>query len=332
MLQRIAYGALLITFVFGLVVFDARLAHDAPPPTTVIGALFGHGSLIPLALAAIAVFACLELCILLRRAGQRPHVAWATFCCAALVLAPWLSAAGVFGRGPATVDGLYLQLLLLAGGFIGAGIAQFRTDHIESAASDLAATWLVITYAGFLPSFLTLLRCATNMPGHLGAWVILTFVLVCKISDIGAYFTGSAIGRTRLAPRISPKKSVEGALGGVFASCWLAVLFCWLSRSTQTGEDPSSIVTASGRLVALAQELTIGFHKLSYAQAIIFGAVMSVGGQLGDLIESILKRSAGSKDSASIVPGFGGILDMVDSPIAVAPAAWFLLTQLWAVA
>jgi phosphatidate cytidylyltransferase len=81
----------------------------------------------------------------------------------------------------------------------------------------------------------------------------------------------------------------------------------------------------------LAYNMTIMYLHMNVTQAIVFGAVMAVVGQMGDLVESIFKRSAGAKDSARILPGFGGILDMIDSPVAIAPVAWFLLTRVWCV-
>lgn len=134
---------------------------------------------------------------------------------------------------------------------------------------------------------------------RVGPWLLLATIFTCKLNDIGGYLVGSLVGRIRLAPAISPKKSVEGALAGfalgVLGSCAAFAWFC-----------PTAGV------------LTMG-------QAVIFGVVVSVASQAGDLCESLIKRAAGVKDSGAVIPAFGGILDLVDSFILAAPAGYTLL-------
>lgn len=122
------------------------------------------------------------------------------------------------------------------------------------------------------------------------------FLATVKSCDIGAYFIGSAWGKRPLAPEVSPKKTWEGTLGGVGVSAVVAVLFALFSGI------------------------------MSVKAAVGFGVIVAVAGQLGDLFESMLKRDAMLKDSASLVPEFGGVLDILDSPLAAAPLAWVLLT------
>jgi phosphatidate cytidylyltransferase len=118
---------------------------------------------------------------------------------------------------------------------------------------------------------------------------------VAKGSDIAAYYVGTRLGRHRLAPRVSPKKSVEGALGALGASLLIAV--------------------AAVRL----------FHlPLSPVQALLFGGGVGLAAQGGDLAESLLKRKLRCKDSAQLLPGFGGVLDMADSLVGGAPVAYVL--------
>ena len=132
--------------------------------------------------------------------------------------------------------------------------------------------------------------------------VLLIFPLVVTwASDIGAYFFGRAIGGKKLVPSVSPGKTVAGAVGGLVASMFVAYVY------------------AHYVLVPVAQ---LGFLPRG---ALLFGALISVAAQTGDLFESLLKREGGVKDSSHIIPGHGGILDRFDSLIFVLPVAYLLL-------
>ena len=124
-------------------------------------------------------------------------------------------------------------------------------------------------------------------------------LLVTKMTDIGAYFCGKTLGKNKLAPSISPKKTIEGALGGLGAALITSLIF-----------------------TLLASTLTI--FPMSFLQSIWIGIAMSVLAQLGDLSESLLKRDAGVKDSSHL-PGLGGMLDIVDSLIFTLPLMYLLL-------
>ncbi len=132
--------------------------------------------------------------------------------------------------------------------------------------------------------------------------VLLIFPLIITwASDIGAYFTGRAIGGRKLIPSVSPGKTVAGAVGGLVASMLVALLF------------------ARGVLVPAA---SLGFTPWG---ALLFGGIISVAAQVGDLFESLIKRDGGVKDSSHIIPGHGGVLDRVDSLLFVLPVAYLLL-------
>jgi phosphatidate cytidylyltransferase len=132
--------------------------------------------------------------------------------------------------------------------------------------------------------------------------VLLIFPLVITwASDIGAYFTGRAIGGRKLIPSVSPGKTVAGAVGGLVAS----MLVAWLYART-----------------VLVPVANLGFTPWG---ALLFGGIVSVAAQVGDLFESLIKREAGVKDSSRILPGHGGILDRFDSLIFVLPVAYLLL-------
>ncbi len=151
--------------------------------------------------------------------------------------------------------------------------------------------WILISvWIGWLPA------CWIEMRWQIPAWALAWAVLTVKSGDIGAYFAGVAFGKNRMAPWVSPKKSWEGLGGGILLSC----------------------VVGAALTNALGQPLVVG---------IAFGALATFVGMLGDLAESILKREALAKDSSQIVPGMGGVLDVMDSLLPTAPLALWLLAK-----
>jgi phosphatidate cytidylyltransferase len=165
----------------------------------------------------------------------------------------------------------------------------FRFTDIKTAAGESALLLLGILYVPLLLGHLLLLR---GLP-HGIQWVFLLLVIVMA-GDSGAYYVGCNFGRRKLYPAVSPNKSVEGALGGVAGS--LAGAF--IARGTF-------------------------FPELTVVDAVLTAILLGILGQLGDLFESLLKRSFGVKDSGTIVPGHGGILDRLDSILFAAPVAYY---------
>lgn len=183
---------------------------------------------------------------------------------------------------------LYL-LLVPAFSFLALFFVQAVKFGTEGTIRNVGASFFAVIYIGFLCTFILNIRILW------GPWVLLFFIFTVKASDIGAYTLGRLFGKHKMAPRISPGKSWEG-LGG-------AVVFgCLVSVGISTACDIMPIWAAA-----------------------IFGAVFGVLGQMGDLMESMLKRDAAVKDSSASVPGFGGLLDVIDSPLATAPAAFAVL-------
>ncbi len=153
----------------------------------------------------------------------------------------------------------------------------------EQAFNSWAWTVAGILYAGWLLSYMVELRGLTEGRN----WVFLAF-FVTFASDTAAFFVGRTWGRRRLAPSISPAKTWEGAIAGVFG----AIIISWL--------------------FTLSTPLKV---NLTYWQAIILGLLVSISGQLGDLVESLFKRNMGVKDSGRLIPGHGGALDRMDSVV-----------------
>ena len=184
-----------------------------------------------------------------------------------------------------SVELLYLVIILLI--FATMVLGMLQEDPLHNASVHIG--WLLATpiYVGGALATVDLVR---DFPPT-GAWVLLAFALAWG-SDTSAYFVGRKFGKTKLAPRISPKKTVEGAAGGVAGAVVLAVL------------------------------ISLFIPALPALDAIALGVVASVAGQGGDLFESVLKRSSGVKDSGGILPGHGGLLDRVDALVFTAPLTW----------
>lgn len=162
----------------------------------------------------------------------------------------------------------------------------------------VAMTTWVVAYLGLLPSFLLKLRWLDGDPERSG-WLIMLVIFVPKCGDIGAYFTGRLLGRTPFSPRISPKKTWEGFAGGLV-----------LSALTAVGIDAAAPIFRYGA-----------------TEAVGFGVVVGTAGVLGDLAESLVKRDCGAKDASRRLPGFGGLLDVMDSILFAAPVAYLWLAR-----
>lgn len=160
---------------------------------------------------------------------------------------------------------------------------QYFFYKISSVLANCGASYFSILYLGLLSSFCVAIRL------ECGLWPLLMFVFVVKFADIGAFTIGNICGKHKFSPKISPGKTWEGMAG--------AVIF--------------AIIVAIG--------FAVSCDIMSWWFAVIFGLCLAFIGQIGDLVESMIKRDAEQKDSANKVPGFGGILDIIDSPLVAAP-------------
>jgi len=341
MLKRTAYGAIAILAILTLFSVDAAIARwaggstdeSASPPAGAVlsdsvANLLRHGSVVPLGLAVLIVMASAEFMRLLEAKGANPNRLFAQVMLLAIFLSPWLSAGGWLGDDVAAVEGLYWPLVLIAMTPIGAGALHLFRGQTDGSLRDIGATCLAVLYIGFLSSFALQLRSGADSPAEQGVWLLLITLLVTKASDIGAYFAGSLWGRRRLAPRISPKKSVEGAIGGIVGSSIVAVGLALAAPAARGLWPQTSFALVVHEIAGIFGAPAPGGLPV-LARAFLFGAALSISGQIGDLFESCFKRDAGIKDSGSVLPQFGGILDLIDSPVFAVPVAWFMLTRVW---
>ena len=227
-------------------------------------------------------------------------------------------AAGVALQVVAFIGNEYHVTILLTVAMIVVMIAQLGRAQISEALASISGTFFGIFYVGWLLSHAIVLRefhrvivmrygvedaAAAGIAPESGAF-LLTFTLAVVVwSDAGAYFAGRAYGERKLAPRISPGKTVEGAIGGVLGGTLCGLVFKAIFDFFWP--DLSAI--------------------MGWGLAIGFGLILSVAAIVGDLIESLLKRDAQVKDAGAMLPGMGGILDRIDSPLLAIPVMYYMM-------
>ena len=163
-------------------------------------------------------------------------------------------------------------------------VFRFPAFNVE----DIAVNFLGLIYIGWTMACLVAFDGLEN-----GRLLVLYLFVAIWSSDSGAYFVGRFLGRHKLCPRVSPKKTIEGSMGGIVTTCILLSL------------------------------LNLYVHMLPPVTVVVIAIVISVIGQIGDLMESLLKRYYGVKDSGKLIPGHGGVLDRFDSVMLAAPVMYY---------
>jgi len=148
-----------------------------------------------------------------------------------------------------------------------------------------------------------------------GAFLVLYLLLVVWAGDVFAYFIGRSLGRAPMSPRISPKKTWEGALASMAASLIVGMLLYNYALPVSSALLNAHLITRENGFFAL--------EKPPLWPALLLSALINIAAQLGDLVESLIKRGAGVKDSGTILPGHGGMLDRVDALLFAAPVLWY---------
>jgi phosphatidate cytidylyltransferase len=288
---RLSLGTLIIAALAGLCWLDSRAE---------VAGIW----LLPV-LVLLAMLATQEVLRLARSGGLQP-LGWAVYLGNLLVVlgqwipsvgsqaARWLGFPGASAQRCAELAGV-APLWTLAVGVLLIFVGEMRRyEKPGGVLANLAVAVFALVYVGVMLAFAVQIRVMWGL-GAMAAWII-----AVKMGDTGAYTVGRMIGRHKMAPAISPGKTIEGAFGALLFSClgaWAS--FTWL---VPLGGNPTADATSWGWLP--------------------FGLLMGAVGMAGDLAESLLKRDAGCKDSSSWMPGFGGVLDILDSLLLTAPVAW----------
>jgi phosphatidate cytidylyltransferase len=261
----------------------------------------------------VSVWTTIELVGLLSRTSAKPSGPAALAGVVALVVANWL---------PHVADALWQPRFPVAGGqtpnpagaslvlawpmwaFVGILMTIFIAEsrnfkHPGRTMATIAGTLLAVAYVGLLGSFLIQLRWHGGPREGLVA--VLALIATAKGADIGAYTCGRMFGRTKLWPELSPNKTIEGSAGGLVFG-----------------------VAGTALVMVAAEYVLLGRRPLNWPGTLVFGLVVTVASMLGDLMESMIKRDCEQKDASDAIPGFGGLLDVMDSLLFAAPVAYAL--------
>lgn len=276
----------------------ARLWVVAVLVCVTIPAIYEGGWFFAALVAAITALTSHEFYTLVKDRAGRP-LAWLGVPCAVLLvlIAAWEPSFHVWGNRA-------LSLLLLLG-LVSVAFTIFDRSTDQPLLSA-TATVSGVLYTGGTLSFAVLLRNLPEIRGAMpvrpvdGFLLVMLPVAVTALADSASYFVGKRIGRRRLAPRLSPGKTVEGSIGG-------------LAGAALTGYIAGLFMGGVGTLV------------LTPWMCAVIGLLLGIAGQLGDLSESLLKREAGVKDSGRMLPGHGGVLDRFDSLLFTVPLAYGLV-------
>ncbi|MBI4323945.1 MAG: phosphatidate cytidylyltransferase [Chloroflexi bacterium] len=287
-------------------VFKRRLTSSIILWTLVVSALFSGNKLLSdyvflVIMMTIAGFGLSEFYGLIGKRGLVCFKGWGIFGGLLLMTSTFLYLSGVLASGvePAEANDFETSFLILF--VLGLCLRQFVSRSNTAGLLAISTTLFGLMYVPWLLNFIQKINF---YPGVQGAYYVLYFILVTKFSDLGAYVTGSLIGRHKMIPRISPNKTWEGFCGAIVISTAASLGFAHLAGARLAG--------------------------MNWQHATILGIILSVTAVIGDLIESLFKREAGVKDSGQFFSGIGGILDLMDSLLFNAPLMYLYLRHVLA--
>jgi phosphatidate cytidylyltransferase len=284
---RLTLSAVIIPALIGLFVADHYLGSRAPVLLVLTLLLAGR--------------AAWEMCELLRVRNIAVCSPAVIACSVGVVLAAWYLP---LRTGQSEFPcGLVLAPMLL--GFATAVLALFlgeawRFREPGRSMESLGGGVLTVSYVGLLLAMTAQLRWVAGADA--GYLVLASMVIATKFGDIGAYTLGRLFGKRKMAPRLSPGKTWMGGLGALLFSALAG--WAWLQFATPL--------------------FNADWKPPAWYLSLFYGAAMGVAGLLGDLCESLIKRDVGKKDSARLMPGFGGLLDLLDSVLFAGPVAYLL--------
>lgn len=298
MLKRVLFGPVMIAALVGLLMLDGWIDRQGVPTSLSwlrslgSGETFPPGVVLLPVMILIAVLAVRELTAILHDKGIESSKRINTMA----------SLLGLMASGlvPGTLAGPMGAMLVTLAAVIVLGVSLiFYSRHktFQGIVAAAGGSLLSFVYLGLMFGAILALRREYSI------WVILWVLMVIKSSDIGAYFTGKSIGKHKLILWLSPGKTWEGLVGGIVFAAGVGAGGLWLLHQYDAASAmlPSPIA------------------------GLFAGAVFAVLGQGGDLVMSLFKRDAGIKDSSTLLPGFGGVLDVLDSPLLVTTAAYWWL-------
>jgi phosphatidate cytidylyltransferase len=301
--NRLTFGPLMLAGLFLLLWLDWRFEVWTRPWKLVDPMKdYGIGGVgLSLLLLFICPIAVAELATLFTAERVRPYRVIAGVGSSCLVLHAFLTQFKLFKNISTSALAFVIVFVMLL-----AALRRALGKQSQEAIVSMAGTLLATMYLGGLGWFLIALRVKQSDYFE-GSTAKMIMILLCvKATDIGAYFGGRLIGRHKLIPWLSPGKTWEGLLCGLLTA---------------------GAVGAVCAQFAWEKEIDAGqIAQVPWIKGFIFGAVLGGIGQIGDLFESMMKRDAEVKDSGQLVPGFGGILDIIDSPLFAAPFAYLLFS------
>jgi phosphatidate cytidylyltransferase len=286
--NRLTFGVAMGAVLIGLLYLDWALQQWTVSPRFPDG--IGGIGLLAICLIVLPA-ATRELASLFAAVQVKPYRVFSAIGSTALAMHAFLTQFDSFRPyGTTSLALIVVSVMMLA------ALRRAWSRQTRDAIHDMAGTVLATMYLGGLAWFLIALRVKDTPQFRGSTMVILTVLLIVKSTDIGAYFGGRALGKHKLIPWLSPGKTWEGLVCGVATSA------------------------AVGAACAAAMQY------FSWEKGLVFGAVIGAIGQVGDLLESMMKRDAAVKDSGTSIPGFGGVLDVIDSPLLAAPFAYLLFS------
>lgn len=289
---RLITGTLLVAALVALLWADGAAGRAVDADGALARVLGGTDGvvIVPFALLLLVPLLGVELARLLRGAGIDAPT-WLTVA-AAFAGAASVRAAPALGPGPAAATAAIAAWATLSAALV----VHSRGQRIVGVAVATGGTLLAFVYVGMMVGTWLLVRC------EVGPWVMAGAVLTVKASDIGAYAAGMSFGRHKMIPWLSPAKSWEGLAGGIALAAAVGGAMAWWSGGLPDPRD-----------------------QVPVALGAMTGALLGIVGPFGDLVESLLKRGAGVKDSGSVLPGMGGVFDVLDSPLMAGPVVWLAL-------
>ncbi|MGV3756112.1 MAG: phosphatidate cytidylyltransferase [Verrucomicrobiota bacterium] len=284
-------------------VFLRRLFSSVVLWTVVILALFSGNKLVSdwfflLIMTVLAVTGLLEFYNMVEKRGLVCFKGWGIFGGVLLMASTFFYVSGYLGPKEAPSKAGDFETSILVIFVLGLCVKQFTSKTNTAGILAISTTLFGLMYVPWLLNFVQKINYFPRI-GDNGHWYVLYFILVTKFSDLGAYVTGSLIGKHKMIPRISPGKTWEGFGGAVVITTGVSLAFVHFAGDRLPG--------------------------MNLMHATILGVVLSIAAVIGDLIESLFKRESGVKDSGSFFPGIGGILDLLDSILFNAPLMYLYL-------